>query len=277
MNFSFMLTIILLILVHIKLNIKNIPNYMFSVFILIMLFIGELYNYKESKEQFIPVKHDTLFDKYVSNDTFLHKIENNLDKVGMQCKINKNKNIKEIQDKTYNTFDLISKELDKMEEMEIPSDSSDITNFLLNIKTKKNTDIENIENIKNRVCPEVCGLLKTETECDNSIDINSELENMDELYSTKQVFYGDMEKKRKECRDATNTQCDNIEDCTVNNNNKCRYNKKKCLWDSSITDQPKCINTCNYYNTKYKCEQVNSCDNPDICKWSTQQKKCNNA
>ena len=71
MNFSFMITIIFIILIFIHLQMKNIPKFAFLIFVVGLLGIIELYNYKEN---FKPYRYDGIYDRYYENQDLLHRL-----------------------------------------------------------------------------------------------------------------------------------------------------------------------------------------------------------
>ena len=101
MNFSFMITIIFVILIFIKINMNQLPNYGFLLFVIGLLGIIELYNFKEN---FKPYRYDGLYDRYHENHDLLHIPESSSDRDGLKCKIEKNIKIKGIQDKKFDTY-----------------------------------------------------------------------------------------------------------------------------------------------------------------------------
>ena len=102
MNFFFMLTLILIILIFIKLKIKIIPNKLFTITLVLILIINEIYHYKpnrKNKESFNPYVYDGAYDKYFKDDNYLHLSDTYLNNLGKMCQINKNVAIRDVQKK----------------------------------------------------------------------------------------------------------------------------------------------------------------------------------
>ena len=77
---------------------KNIPKYGFLIFVVGLLGIIELYNFKEN---FKPYRYDGIYDRYYENQDLLHIPESSSDRDGLKCAIEKNIKIKGIQDKKF--------------------------------------------------------------------------------------------------------------------------------------------------------------------------------
>ena len=84
MNFSFMITIIFVILIFIKINMNQIPNYGFLLFVIGLLGIIELYNFKEN------FKPTDMMDFMIYHKimTFAYS-ESSSDRDGLKCQIEK--------------------------------------------------------------------------------------------------------------------------------------------------------------------------------------------
>lgn len=259
MNFSFMLTIILIILVFIRLNIKEIPNYMFLVFLLIMLSIGEIYNYKEINERFSPYKYHGTYekDKYIQDGDLLHIPENHIDRKGLECSLVKNVRIKEVQNKRFDMYREIKQDLNnvvysdkQIDEVKMPSDFGNISN-----------DLNKINKINETMCPPVCNLIENQIDCEEAVDIREVLPNDNELTSTRPIFNNAyMMDQSYKCLDLNKSDCEKSDNCKVVNKNSkdiCVYDKKKCVYHDN-----KCKNKCEYFLKKNKCPG-------DYCKWDS--------
>ena len=259
MNFSFMLTIILIILIFIRINIKHIPNYVFLIFLLVMLSICEIYNYKELNEKFTPYKYYGSFekDKFREVDELVHIPENHIDRKGLECSLLKNVKIKDIQTNRFDMYRDLKQDLNnvvysdkQIDEIKMPQDLGNITN-----------DLNKIDKINETICPPVCNLINNKSDCEEAVDIREVLPNYNELHSTRPILNDSyMMEESYKCLDLDKSKCEKSDNCKIINKNSkdiCVYDKKKCVYHDS-----KCKNKCNYFIKKNKCPT-------DYCKWES--------
>jgi len=261
MNFSFMLTIILIILIFIKLNITKIPNSAFFIFLLIMLLIGEIYHYKEYNEKFTPYRYGSN-NKYLKNDLLIHIPENHIDRKGLECSLEKNVKIKNIQQKRFDIYNDIKNDMNnvvygskQIDTIHMPNNFGDITK-----------DLEQIDKINAIKCPPVCNLIDNESDCVEAIELREVLPNTNELYSTKPIFNDPyMMEETYKCLSLDKDSCINADGCKVINkdsNDICVYDKKKCVYHDN-----KCKKKCEYFNKKNKCPK-------EYCSWNSETLIC---
>ena len=260
MNFSFMITIIFIILIFIHLQMKNIPKFAFLIFVVGLLGIIELYNYKEN---FKPYRYDGIYDRYYENQDLLHIPESSSDRDGLKCAIGKNIKIKTIQDKKLSEYQDMKNTMNNVlygdkqfDEIKFPENYGDISK-----------EAEEINTVNEIVCPPVCHLLDNQEDCEGAIDLRTPLKNIDELNNTQPVFNDSyMMREAYKCLDIknpSNSACGS--NCSVNSDlNKCIYDIKKCSWDS---DKDKCRKKCSFYDREGNCPS-------EYCNWNASEFKC---
>jgi hypothetical protein len=260
MNFSFMITIIFIILIFIKLNIKNIPNYCFLGLVVILLGIGELYSFKEN---FKPYRYDGIYDRYYENKDLLHLPESISDTNGLRCMLQKNVRVKGIQDKKFSEYQDLKNSMNNVlygdkqfDEIKFPENYGDISN-----------EKEQIDKVNEIMCPPVCHLINTELDCNAALDLKTQLQNDEQLNSTKPIFDDKyMMDEAYKCLNIENPSARNCgNNCRVNSDiNKCTFDIKKCSWDS---DNEKCRKRCSFYDREGSCPG-------QYCNWDTSELKC---
>jgi hypothetical protein len=268
MNFFFMLTLIFIILIFIKINMDKLPNYGFMAFVIGLLAIFELYNFKEN---FKPYRYEGIYDRYYENNDVLHLPELASDRSGLKCELEKNVLKKNIQDKKFSEYQELKNNMNNVlfgdkqfDEIKFPENYGDISE-----------EEEKIEKVNNIVCPPLCHTLD-DTNCEDALDIRVPLNNEDELTSTNPVFTDRfmMEEAQKCLRITAQDGTDPTEDadcgdnCTFNDTiNKCVYGVKKCSFDDTREDGDKCRKKCRYFDRK------NTCPN-DGCTWNSETLSC---
>lgn len=260
MNFSFMITIIFIILIFIKFNMQNVPNYGFLIFVIGLLGIIELYNFKEN---FKPYRYDGIYNRYFENEEVLHMPESSSDKKGLKCAVDKNLKIKGIQEKKFSEYRDLKNTMNNVlygdkqfDEIQFPKGYGDISD-----------EMSEISNVNQIVCPPVCHLIDRQVECVDAIDLRTKLNNIDELNSTKPVFNDTyMMNEAYKCLNIEQPSSRNCgEKCKLSSElNKCIYDIKKCSWDS---DKKKCRKKCNLNERKGTCSE-------EYCTWNASKLIC---
>lgn len=261
MNFFFMLTLILIIMVFIKMKIPEIPSYAFFGLLVFLLVINEVYNFKFKNikhESFTPLVYDGAYDKYFLHKNYIHQGNSEVDNVGLMCSINKNMSIKKIQDNKFSEYKDFMDSMNNVvygsnqpDSLKMPDNFGDITE-----------EQQKIEKINNVVCPPVCHLIENESDCNNAVDIKEVLKDNSELETTKPVFDNKrMMRHAYEC--LKSNPCNTSLGCKEVGG-ICIYDKKKCFYD---TDKQECRQRCDVFETRDMCPK-------DYCNWNNTNLKC---
>lgn len=246
---------------------KNLPNYGFMAFVIGLLVIFELYNFKEN---FKPYRYEGIYDRYYENDDVLHLPELTSDRNGLKCQLEKNVLIKNIQDKKLNEYQDLKNNMNNVlygdkqfDEIKFPENYGDISE-----------EKDKIEKVNDIVCPPLCHTFTGQRDCEDAVDIRIPLKNEEELISTNPVFANRfMMDQAKKCLNIDNPRnCGEncVHDSTIE---KCVYGVKKCSFDNSREDGDKCRKKCRYFNRESTCPPRGR-NSGEGCNWNKDTMEC---